>query len=55
MDDVTDISEHDLERLICTALTGHPRDLLLSSTVGEPLPATAESAGSAEDKELVST
>ena len=32
----TDTSERGLERLICTALTGHPCDPPLSPTVGEP-------------------
>ena len=32
----TDTSERGLERLICTALTGHPCDPPLSPTLGEP-------------------
>ena len=32
----TDTSERGLERLICTALTGHPCDPPLGPTVGEP-------------------
>ena len=32
----TDTSERGLERLICTALTGHPCDPPLGPTIGEP-------------------
>ena len=32
----TDTSERGLERLICTALAGHPCDPPLGPTVGEP-------------------
>ena len=40
----TDTSERGLERLICTALTGHPCDPPLGPTVGEP-PARYSGAG----------
>ena len=35
----TDISERGLERLICTALSGHPCEPPAEGTVGEPTPA----------------
>ncbi len=40
----TDTSERGLERLICTALTGHPCDPPLGPTVGE-LPASYGGVG----------